>query len=105
MLKTVFELTLAPLFKSICDSNAFSITVITLLCPGFNLCRPRWSSGGVLAIAPKILRFKPSRGRWIFVVDKNSNTTSFEGEVKPSVPCLEILRRVKDPYDYERDTS
>jgi hypothetical protein len=25
--------------------------------------------------------------------------------VKPSVPCREILRQVKKPYGYERDTS
>jgi hypothetical protein len=25
-------------------------------------------------------------------------TTSLEGEVKPAVPCREILRNVKDPY-------
>jgi hypothetical protein len=29
--------------------------------------------------------------------------TSFEGEVKPSVPCRQIFRHVKEPYKYERD--
>jgi hypothetical protein len=32
-------------------------------------------------------------------------TTSFGGNVKPSDPCLNILWHVKDPYEYERDTS
>jgi hypothetical protein len=25
--------------------------------------------------------------------------------VKPSVPCRKILRHVKEPYEYEKDTS
>jgi hypothetical protein len=33
------------------------------------------------------------------------STTSYGGEVKPSVPCRKILQRVKEPYEYERDTS
>jgi hypothetical protein len=36
---------------------------------------------------------------------KIRSTTFFGGEVKPSVPCRKILRHVKDPYDYGRDTS
>jgi hypothetical protein len=35
----------------------------------------------VLAAGPKVHGFDPDRGRWI------RNTTSFGGEVKPSVPC------------------
>jgi hypothetical protein len=35
---------------------------------------------------------------------KIRSTTSFQGEVKPSVPCREIFRHVKEPYEYERDT-
>jgi hypothetical protein len=31
--------------------------------------------------------------------------TFFGGEVKPSAPFCKILRRVKYPYTYERDTS
>jgi hypothetical protein len=31
--------------------------------------------------------------------------TSFRGEVKPSVTCGEILLHIKEPYEYERDTS
>jgi hypothetical protein len=36
---------------------------------------------------------------------KIHSTTSFRVEVKLSVPCHMILRHVKDPYRYERDTS
>jgi hypothetical protein len=35
----------------------------------------------VLATGPKVRGFDPDRGRWI------RSTTSFGGEVKPSVPC------------------
>jgi hypothetical protein len=35
-------------------------------------CSPPWSSGYVLANEPKVRRFKPGRGRWIFKGDKNS---------------------------------
>jgi hypothetical protein len=38
----------------------------------------------VLATGPKVRGFDPDRGRWIF---KIRSTTSFGGEVKPSVPC------------------
>jgi hypothetical protein len=37
-------------------------------------------------------------------VMKISSTTSFGGEVKPSVPC-KILLHIKEPYEYERDNS
>jgi hypothetical protein len=60
--------------------------------------RPRWSSGNVLATGPKVRGFKPGRGQWIFKGDKIRSTTSFGGEVKPSLPCRKILRHVKDPY-------
>jgi hypothetical protein len=36
---------------------------------------------------------------------KIHNMTSFGGEVKPSVPCCNILWPVKEPSRYERDTS
>jgi hypothetical protein len=32
------------------------------------------------------------------------SSTSFGGEVKQSVSCRSILRHVKEPYEYERDT-
>jgi hypothetical protein len=33
------------------------------------------------------------------------NTTSFLGEVKPSVSCLKVLRHVKDPFRYKKEIS
>jgi hypothetical protein len=36
---------------------------------------------------------------------KARTTTSFRGEVKTSVQCRKILRRVEEPYEYERDIS
>jgi hypothetical protein len=41
----------------------------------------------VLATGPKVRWFIPGRGRWILAVIKIRSTTSFGGEVKPSVPC------------------
>jgi hypothetical protein len=35
---------------------------------------------------------------------KIHTTASFGGEVKPSVPCREILRHVKNPYSMKADT-
>jgi hypothetical protein len=35
------------------------------------LSRPRWSSGSVLAVRPKIRGFKADRGRWTFEGDKH----------------------------------
>jgi hypothetical protein len=52
-----------------------------------NDSRPRWSSDSVLATGPKVRGFKPGWGRWIFKGDKIHSTTSFGGEVKPSVSC------------------
>jgi hypothetical protein len=52
----------------------------------------------VLAIGTKIREFRPGRGRWIFLrAIKIRSTTSFGGEVKPSIPCRKILRHVKGP--------
>jgi hypothetical protein len=36
---------------------------------------------------------------------KIRSTTSLGSAVKPSAPCRKILRRVKEPYEYEKDTS
>jgi hypothetical protein len=50
----------------------------------------------VLVTGPKVRGFKLGRGQCSFMGDKNS-TTCFGGEVKASVPCRKILRRVKIP--------
>jgi hypothetical protein len=60
----------------------------------------------VLAIGPRVCGFKQGRERWIFKGNKNSYHYFFKkGEVKPSVPCREILRHVKYPFRYDRDTD
>jgi hypothetical protein len=60
----------------------------------------------VLAIGRKVRGFRPGRGRWIFNSDKNPYSTPFvRGEVKPSAPCRKILWHVKEPAEYDRDTS
>ena len=58
--------------------------------------RLRWSRGSVLAFGTQIRGFKPGRSRRIFKGEKILSMPSFGGEVKPSVPCLD-LRHVKDP--------
>jgi hypothetical protein len=57
----------------------------------------------VLAVGPGVRGFRRGRERWIFEGDKNRSAPSFGGEVKPSVPCFKISRRVKDPLKYARD--
>jgi hypothetical protein len=46
-----------------------------------------WSKGSVLAFGIQVRGFKPGRNRRIFKVEKILSTPSFEGELKPSVPC------------------
>jgi hypothetical protein len=53
-----------------------------------------------LAVGSKVRGFKPGRGRLIF-----NGTAYFGGEVKTLVPSRKILRHVKKPYEYDRDTS
>jgi hypothetical protein len=50
----------------------------------------------VLAIKPKVCRFKPGRGDGFLRAIKIRSTTSFEGEVKPSAAFRKILRHVKN---------
>jgi hypothetical protein len=56
----------------------------------------------VLATGPKGRGFKPVRGDEFLRAIKIRSTPSFGWEVKPEVPCLKILRRVKDPLKYQR---
>jgi hypothetical protein len=54
------------------------------------------------------LRFEglnPAEDDGILRVIKIGNTTSFREETEQSVPCRKILRHVKEPCEYERDTS
>jgi hypothetical protein len=59
----------------------------------------------MLASGPKVHGSKPG-GWWNFQgAIRIRSTPSFGGEVNPAVPCRKILWRVKEPYEYERDTS
>jgi hypothetical protein len=49
----------------------------------------------VLVIEPKVRSIKPGEGDGFIMVIKIRITTSFGGEVKPSVPCRKMLRSVK----------
>jgi hypothetical protein len=51
----------------------------------------------VLAIKPKVHRFKPGQGRLIFHGNKICSTTNFEGKVKLSATSYKILWHVTDP--------
>ena len=56
--------------------------------PLCNFNNNRRSKGSVLALSTHVHGFKPGRSRRIFKDEKKIiNTTSFGGEVKPSVPC------------------
>jgi hypothetical protein len=55
----------------------------------------------LLTIGPKFRGFKPRRGYRFLMAIKFSSMTSFGLEVKPSVPCRKILRRVNGIYVHE----
>jgi hypothetical protein len=50
----------------------------------------------VLATGPKGRGFKPDRGDVFLRATKIRSTPSFGGESKPSAPCSQVLRQVKD---------
>jgi hypothetical protein len=45
----------------------------------------------VLAIGPKVRRFKPGREWWILIAIKMRSTTGLAGEEKPSASFCKIL--------------
>jgi hypothetical protein len=59
----------------------------------------------VLAIGPKVRGFKRGRGDGFLRTIEIRSTLSFGGEIRPSVPCRQILWYVKELYEYERDIS
>jgi hypothetical protein len=64
--------------------------------------------GLVIACLPLNPRFEgsyPAEDDGFLRALKINSTISFAGKIKPSVPCCNILRHVKDPYEYERNTS
>jgi hypothetical protein len=64
----------------------------------------KWGGGmadrGDLVVAH--LSLDPTEEDGFLKTNKIRSTTSFGGEVKPSVPCRKILRHVKNPYEYEK---
>jgi hypothetical protein len=53
----------------------------------------------VLATGPNVRGFEPGRGQYIFKGIRS--TSSYGGEVKPSNPCCNIVRHVKEPFENE----
>jgi hypothetical protein len=49
----------------------------------------------VLAVGPKVYRFRPGRGDGFLRAIKICSMPSFGGEVKPGAPCSKILPHVK----------
>jgi hypothetical protein len=59
----------------------------------------------MLAIGPKLCGSNTAEDNGFLRAIKIHSTASFGGEVKPSVPCRKFLWYVREPYEYERDTS
>jgi hypothetical protein len=57
----------------------------------------------VLATGPKDGGFEPGQGDGLLRVIKIHRTPSFGWEVKAEVPCLKILRHVKDLFKSHGD--
>jgi hypothetical protein len=53
---------------------------------------------------PRFTDSNPAEGDGFLMAIQVRNMTSFRGEVKPSVPCDNILRHVKDSYSMKRNT-
>jgi hypothetical protein len=56
----------------------------------------------VLATGPNVHGFKPGRGDGFLRMIKICSTPSFGLDVKPQIPCRNILRHVKDPLTHLR---
>jgi hypothetical protein len=59
----------------------------------------------VLAVGSRFAGSNPGKDDGSLRVIKIRTTTSFRGEVKPLIQCCKLLWHVKEPYEYERDTS
>jgi hypothetical protein len=58
-----------------------------------------------LPFDPRFAGSNPAEDDRFLRAIKIRNTASFRGEVKLSLQSLKILQHVKDPYEYENDTS
>jgi hypothetical protein len=56
----------------------------------------------VLAIEPKVPKFKAGQGDGFLRATEICSTPSFGGEVIPEAPCCKILRHVKSLIKYEQ---
>jgi hypothetical protein len=59
----------------------------------------------MLAIRPKVRRFKPGRRQWIFKGNKICSMLSFEGEVKPEAPRQDSMACKKSLASMNKNTS
>jgi hypothetical protein len=59
----------------------------------------------VLAIGPKVHRFKPGRGDGFLMAIKIRSTPSFGGELVHRLPASRFYDMVKIPAEYYRDTT
>jgi hypothetical protein len=58
-----------------------------------------------LLLDPRFTGSNPAEDDGFLRVIKICRMPSFGGEIKLSSPCCKILQHVKEPYEYERDTS
>jgi hypothetical protein len=58
----------------------------------------------VLAIEQRFAGSNPTEDDELLRAIKTGSTSSFGGEVKPSVQCRTYLRHVKDAAEYEKNT-
>jgi hypothetical protein len=56
----------------------------------------------VLASGPRFAGLSQAEGDGFLTAIKIRSTPSFGGEVKPSVPCHEILRYIKGPFEVRK---
>jgi hypothetical protein len=59
----------------------------------------------VFVIGPRVAGSNAAEGDGVLRSIKIRSTPSFGGEVKPDAQRRNILRHVKEHYEYERDTS
>jgi hypothetical protein len=59
----------------------------------------------VLAIGPKVFRFKPGLEDGFLRMLNVHSMTSFRGEAKLLAPCYKFLWHIKNPLRYVRDIN
>jgi hypothetical protein len=97
-------------FNMVGKRDAITTVKVPRQCPLDYLVRIGWSSSVVQRLAckpldPRFAGSNPAKDDCLLRAIKIRSMPSFGWEVKPSVPCHKILQQVKEPYEYERDTS